>query len=136
MDADYAEIKPLIEAHLEAHQACGIVSVRDGGDRRAHVARFKSETNPQVEAGMEVRRHWLTGTSELQNRLAGLANEMRLPLLDLTPMLREASRKGLNVIYTVDGHWNPLGHRLAAGAISEWLTSEHVFELPVALASE
>ncbi|MGB5259007.1 MAG: hypothetical protein WBO34_00620 [Gammaproteobacteria bacterium] len=95
-----------------------------------------NEINPQVKAGMEVRRQWLTGTSELQNRLVHWVDEMQLPFLDLTPMLREASHDGLNVIYTVDGHWNPLGHRLAADAISEWLASEHVFEHPVARASE
>jgi len=92
--------------------------------------------NPQVKAGIEVRHHWLTETSELQNRLARWVDEMQLPFLDLTPMLREASHDGLNVIYKVDGHWNSLGHRLAADAISEWMASEHVFELPVARASE
>ena len=60
---------------------------------------------------------------------------MRLPFLDLTPMLREANHDGLKVTYTIDGHWNPLGHRLAADAISEWLTSQHVFAPPETLAS-
>ena len=50
-------------------------------------------------------------------------------------MLREANRDGLNVTYEIDGHWNPLGHSLAATAISDWLVSKHVFEITDALAA-
>jgi lysophospholipase L1-like esterase len=103
--------------------------------RYQYIPKSHEASNPQVKAGMKLRRQWLSETSELQNRLASLTGELRLPFLDLTPMLREANRDGLNVIYEMDGHWNPLGHRLTADAISEWLASKHVFKIPDALAS-
>jgi hypothetical protein len=103
--------------------------------RYQYVPESHINSNPQVKAGMEIRRHWLTETSELQKRLASFVDEMHLPFLDLTPMLREANQRGLKLTYTVDGHWNSLGHRYAADAISEWLTSRHVFASPKTLAS-
>jgi len=103
--------------------------------RYQYVPESHEVTNPQVRAGMEIRSHWLTQTSELQHRLARFADEMHLPLLDLTPMLREANRAGLNVTYKMDGHWNPLGHWLAAAAISAWMTNKHVFGIPKAMAA-
>ena len=42
-----------------------------------------------------------------------LLDEMHLPFLDLTPMLREANQRALNLTYTADVHWNSLAHRLA-----------------------
>ena len=41
--ADYPRAKTVIAKHLEQHLACGVVAVRDGGDRQAHVLRYKSQ---------------------------------------------------------------------------------------------
>lgn len=136
-DRKWHSVKILMTETVNQARSDGLrVAVLYIPTRYQYVPDSHNETNPQIKVGMEIRHHWLTGTSELQNRLASWVDEMQLPFLDLTPMLREASHDELNVVYAVDGHWNPLGHRLAADAIADWLTSEHVFELPVARVSE
>jgi hypothetical protein len=42
-----------------------------------------------------------------------------IPLIDLTPGLREARRRGLAVTFSRDEHWNPNGHRLVADLLLE-----------------
>jgi lysophospholipase L1-like esterase len=129
-------VKSLLTETISRARSDGLqVAVLYIPTRYQYVPESHDKTNPQVKAGVEIRRHWLTETSELQNRLASLMDEMHLPFLDLTTRLREANRNGLDVTYKSDGHWNPLGHKLAADEISEWLTSEHVFERPHTIAS-
>lgn len=43
LDACFSEIKKSIADHVVASLRCGIVAVRDGGDRRAHALRYKKE---------------------------------------------------------------------------------------------
>ena len=50
-------------------------------------------------------------------RLRDLASRMEVPVLDLTPDLREAERGWRSPYYTHDGHWNALGHAVAARAV-------------------
>jgi lysophospholipase L1-like esterase len=55
-------------------------------------------------------------------RLRVIAAAAELPILDLTPALREADRGLLGGPYYVqDGHWNPTGHRVAAEAVRDYL---------------
>jgi len=129
-------VKSLLTETIHQASSDGLqVAVLYIPSRYQYVPESHINSNPQVKAGMQIRRHWLTETSELQKRLASFVEEMHLPFLDLTPMLREANQRGLNLTYTADGHWNSLGHRLAANAISEWLTSRHIFASPKTLAS-
>ena len=37
-----------------------------------------------------------------------------IPMIDLAPPLRAAARRGAALIFPVDAHWTPAGHRLAA----------------------
>lgn len=50
LDAPFAEIRPVIDRHLRQHLACGVVAVRDGGDRQGHALGFKrlGETENRV----------------------------------------------------------------------------------------
>jgi len=80
------------------------------------------ETNPLIQCGTKVRKQWLTTTTQLQQNLYEWTNEIKVPYLDLTIEFRHAERiydEHLN--YPVDGHWTPLGHRIAAEAIAKWL---------------
>jgi lysophospholipase L1-like esterase len=129
-------VKSLLTETISKARSDGLqVAVLFIPTRYQYVPQSHFNSNPQVQAGMDIRQHWLTETSQLQKRLAILAGEMQLPFLDLTPMLHKANQQGLKLTYTADGHWNSLGHRLAADAISEWLTSKHVFEAPNTLAT-
>jgi imidazolonepropionase-like amidohydrolase len=42
LEDDYIEAQTVIARHLSQHLSCGIVAVRDGGDRRAHVLQYKN----------------------------------------------------------------------------------------------
>ena len=54
-------------------------------------------------------------------RLSGIASEAGVPFLDLTPDLLEAERGWGSPYYTHDGHWNALGHAVAAQAVEREL---------------
>lgn len=71
--------------------------------------------------GTTVRAEWLSGTTEVQRRLAAWAAQLRLPYLDLTPACREAVYKGQHLTWPMDGHWTREGHALAAHEIGAWL---------------
>lgn len=55
--------------------------------------------------------------SEVARRLREIASRTGVPFLDLTPDLREAERGWGSPYYTHDGHWNALGHDVAARAV-------------------
>lgn len=57
----------------------------------------------------------------VRERLEGIAGEEGLPFLDLTPALRRAQGGFSGPYYVYDGHWNALGHRVAAGELRELL---------------
>lgn len=55
-------------------------------------------------------------------RVAQMARSEGVPLLDLTPALRASDRGILGEPYYVhDGHWNRLGHQVAARAVRDFL---------------
>ena len=43
LDAPFEDMKDVIGGHICAHFAHGVVAVRDGGDRKAHALRYRSE---------------------------------------------------------------------------------------------
>ena len=52
-------------------------------------------------------------------RLAKILEPQRTPLLDLGPAFaRESGEDGYRLIVRGDGHWNALGHRLAAESVA------------------
>lgn len=55
-------------------------------------------------------------------RLREIGRAVRLPILDLTPDLRQANRGWLGgPYYPRDGHWNACGHRVAARRVASFL---------------
>jgi hypothetical protein len=67
-------------------------------------------------------------------RLRQIATAAGLPLVDLTPALRREERGLLGgPYYRYDGHWNALGHRVAAGTLAAFLRAEGA--LPACAAS-
>jgi len=67
--------------------------------------------------------HWTV--SDLPVRLRKALNEVSpgIGYLDLTPSLVAAARNGALPYYTDDVHWSPVGHRVAAEAISTYLAA-------------
>lgn len=60
--------------------------------------------------------------------IRALAAEEAIPVLDLLPTLREASRGSARPLYYPrDAHWTPEGHRVAAQSIAERLRSDFGF---------
>jgi lysophospholipase L1-like esterase len=48
-----------------------------------------------------------------------IARREGIPLLDLSPPFRQHAKAGEQLIYPIDEHWTPAGHRVAAAALLE-----------------
>ena len=83
--------------------------------------------NIAVRTGTIVRRHWLSGQSEVELRLQRWAEQRSIPFHSVTNAFRAATASGARLDYELDGHWTPDGHAVAAQAIELWLTTEDVF---------
>lgn len=83
-------------------------------------------SNVWRQVGVEVRAEWLRQETELQRRLRSWAEGEGVPFLDLTPAFRDAGERG-PLTWTLDEHWTAEGHRVAACAIAEWLSTGRVF---------
>jgi hypothetical protein len=92
-------------------------------DRSSH-----DDSNPSKIAGIQMRNEWLHSKSELQRRLEAWAATNALPFLDLTPVFRAAAERGLRTSWKIDGHWNPIGHELAAKAMAEWVQDCNILD--------
>lgn len=86
-----------------------------------------SDKNPWIIAGYEIRSEWLRIDTEIQRKMLLWARSEGVPFLDLTPVFRKAIQSNGNLNYELDGHWNDLGHQIAAEAIASWLLNEQVF---------
>lgn len=53
--------------------------------------------------------------------LEGALKDLSVQTCDLTPPLREATRKGAPTFYMYDGHWTPRGHQVVARTIASCL---------------
>jgi lysophospholipase L1-like esterase len=78
--------------------------------------------------GGTVRPEWCRETTEIQRRLRDLAADLEVPFLDLTEAFRAHSAAGEQLVFPIDGHWNPAGHRLAAQEIAAWLRERNPFD--------
>ncbi len=78
------------------------------------------DTDPMKIGGTCIRYDWLHGKAELQGRIEAWAATNAVPFLDLTPVFRAAAEHGQKTNWKIDGHWNPVGHELAAKAIADW----------------
>ena len=94
-------------------------------------ARRHGSSEPWVIAGATVDRAWLSGESEVQNRLNTWAAERHVPYLDLTPAFRQQHNPAQPTNWPLDEHWTPYGSSLAASTISQWIRSGKVFHFIV-----
>jgi lysophospholipase L1-like esterase len=91
-------------------------------DRSSH-----SEKNRWTIAGSVIKEEWLSEDTEIQKKMRLWASLEAVPFLDLTPIFRKAIEQDKNLYYPLDGHWNYLGHKVAANAIASWLYNQQVF---------
>ena len=54
-------------------------------------------------------------------RMKEIGAQADIPVLDLTDALRRAGENGGQPYFTYDGHWTPLGHRVAAREVQRFL---------------
>lgn len=84
----------------------------------------------RIVAGMVVRKQWLTETTKVQQLLSEWSSLNDVPYLDLTDVFRKAKGKYSEPInYPLNSHWTPLGHKIAAEAISQWIDEKKLFGL-------
>lgn len=67
-------------------------------------------------------RKWRSGN--VRERLAQLAGELGLPLLDPSDELREAEAGFRPAYLPLDGHWSATGHAVAAAALARYVNRE------------
>ncbi len=134
--APHPQLKVFKKVHVPAE-------IEDAWDRTARIlAAWKQETETHqsrllivyVPSRMEVSdRDWELsrlrysmdeprwGRDQVAARLRRIGTALAVPVLDLTPALRAASGwKGVPY-FQFDGHWNALGHRVAAEQIGAYL---------------
>jgi lysophospholipase L1-like esterase len=99
--------------------------LRDCEARKVPVALLLLPDEFQVNADLLRRalelRSWSQDDIELllpQKRLADFCQERGVPCLDLFDTIAAA---GPDAYITNDGHWTPLGNRVAADTVAEWL---------------
>ncbi len=63
------------------------------------------------------------------DRLRTMLSQLQIPLLDLY-QATAASGDWLEARWKYDGHWNPVGHRWAANALSDYLSEQGYLERP------
>ncbi|MBO9394880.1 DUF5989 family protein [Caldilinea sp.] len=51
-------------------------------------------------------------------------DEVGIPLLDLTPIMRQSAEQGKNLYFRDDRHFTPEGHAVAAHTLATWLTTD------------
>jgi len=56
--AVYGAARDVIDSHLQSHVKCGVVAVRDGGDRSGHSLRFAKESGPACRVVLRAGRAW------------------------------------------------------------------------------
>lgn len=97
-----------------------------------YAAGSHSPDHPVVIGGSIIRRRWLRGRVELQNRLEGWSAARNVPFLDLTGVLREeAARGGPPINFKMDFHLTREGNKIVAKRVGRWLEEMRVFSFLV-----
>ena len=87
-----------------------------------------NSNNPWVLSGCNVKREWLVKRTEIQKRLSDWTASKDIPFLDLTPVFRKQSLQSKELFnHKLDGHWNEVGHEIAAKAIQSWIKNQNLF---------
>ena len=55
LDTGFGPAEDVIRKHLEQHLAAGVLAVRDGGDKRAHVLRYKRKHAPLQAMPVQIK---------------------------------------------------------------------------------
>ncbi|MFP5222752.1 MAG: alginate O-acetyltransferase AlgX-related protein [Acidobacteriota bacterium] len=74
---------------------------------------------------------------DLPNRLVAQALEAAapgIPVLDLTPVLRQATKAGACLYYPMETHWNVEGNKVAGKALADWIKARWL--VPHAVAEQ
>jgi len=64
--------------------------------------------------------------SDQRDLMRGLAEELGISFLDLTPALDEAIRSGQSPYFFADTHWNQQGHNIARNALLDFLNRSNL----------
>lgn len=78
----------------------------------------------------EIQANYKGNTTLIRNRVQDamqqLAQEMKLPILDLSPVFQQAYQKNHMPHYPKDGHLNVLGHQLVAKEMLNYLKTDSI----------
>lgn len=88
---------------------------------------FHDSNAIQKITGCKLRNIWLRKPTELENKFSNYTHKNNLLYLDLTPYFRDSNKTLL--YHPLDGHFNALGHRLAANTLINYFASNDIFEL-------
>lgn len=73
-----------------------------------------------------IRKQQIAAKDNVRNAITGVANELQIHMLDLTPVFETSARKGEMLYYPFDTHWNQAGRQAAAEAVAKALgTLQH-----------
>jgi hypothetical protein len=66
---------------------------------------------------------WRSHLSPLRDHVLSWGSRSGIPVLDLTPALEAAARRGVVPWFDTDTHWNAQGHEVAARALADWVAT-------------
>ena len=61
LDTEFGPVEDVIRKHLEQHLAAGVLALRDGGDKRAYVLRYKRKHVPLQGMPVQIKSADCTG---------------------------------------------------------------------------
>ena len=68
-----------------------------------------------------IRAAQIAAKDNVRNAIIGLADDLRIQSIDLTPVFEKSSQEGKLLYYPFDTHWNPAARDLAAEAVTKAL---------------
>jgi len=82
---------------------------------------YYASLKQDVEEPEEFKKNLLKSIDSINTVVKEYCEANKVGFVDLTEPLRAHARKGDQIYFTYDQHWSPIGHKIAADAISEYL---------------
>ena len=117
---EWQQLKAVLANAQEICEKNGISFVVMYFPAAAHIyAQYSTEQSGQN--WLRIRDQQIKAKNNTEDAMKHLAQELDIQLLNISPVLEEAARRGKLLYYPLDPHWNPLGTEIAASFVAESL---------------
>lgn len=106
------------------HVPVELLATKLGGARKAEVSEDGVLRASPEDGELVTVEGLLESLDGQRDAVMERLRSLDIDVLDLTPTLQEHAKRGEQLYWVRDNHWNPEGHRVAAEAIAERLRAE------------